>query len=202
MARPWRTAGYGDPLALLATQAKIGVRRVEPPADGTASLRADAAANLARYRDTKDASALVSALRDLERSGDDEAVRKAWDIAVTTDRAADAAPFALGALYRARDIERYPVAFAKCADKSRLAREMLWQLFVPRLTTLDDKRIVALLGRYPRGRDPSGAQGDLATIKPAAIRVLGRDGWNALCDAALRELAGNKAAQDRIQSLR
>jgi len=197
-ARPWRLAAYGDPLALLATPTKIGVKRVDPPQDALQPLRALAAANLAKFRDTKDASALVAAIRDLERCGDDEAVGKAWEVASATDQAQAAAPHALGALFRARDIERYPVAFAKCAEKGRLAREMLWQLFLPRLATIEDKRIIALLGRHPRGRD---AKTDLELIKPAAIRTLGRPGWDAIVDAAVRD-AQDQAAKDRLELLR
>ncbi len=197
-ARPWRLAAYGDPLALLATPAKIGTKRVDPPQDAMQPLRTLAAVNLAKFRDAKDASALAAAIRDLERCGDDEAVRKAWEVALTTEQSQAAAPHALGALFRARDIERYPVAFAKCAEKGRLAREMLWQLFLPRLATIEDKRIIALLGRHPRGRD---AKTDLELIKPAAIRTLGRQGWDAIVDAAVRE-AGDKAAKDRLELLR
>jgi hypothetical protein len=202
MARPWRTAAYGDPLALLATPARIGIVRVEPAADGADTLRARAAAALARFRDTGDAGAVVAALRDLELCGDDTSVLQAWDLAATTAGAADAAPFALGALFRARDIERYPAAFAKCAIKGRLAREMLWHLFLPRLATLDDKRIVALLGRFPRGRDP---RVDLELLKPTAMRALGEAGWGQLCDAAVRDASASGAAQsvlDRIEALR
>ncbi len=202
MARPWRTAAYGDPLTLLATPARIGVVRTAPPDDGAENLRVRAAAQLARFRDAGDAAALVEAMRDLECLGDDKAVAQAWDLASASDRAADAAPFALGALFRARDIERYPIAFAKSARKDRLAREMLWHLYLPRLATLDDKRIVALLGRYPRGRDPKI---DLELIKPTAVRTLGAAGWSQLLDAAARDAAANgasKAAIERLDALR
>ena len=197
-ARPWRTAGYGDPLALLATTAKIGTRRIDASGDGAVPLRVAAAANLAKYRDSKDASALVDAMRDLELCGDDVSVLSAWEIAVTTDRAADAAPFALSALFRARDIAGYPIAFAKSRRKDRVAREMLWQLFLPRLGTLDDKRVCALLGKYPRGYD---AIIDLGVLKPTLLRVLGQSGWNAICDAAVAN-APDQGAKDRIELLR
>jgi len=157
-----------------------------------------AAANLARFRDAGDAAALAAAIRDLELCGDDKAVLAAWELAVATDAAPAAAPHALGALFRARDIERYPVAFAKSARKGRIERAMLWQLFLPRLTTIDDQRIVALLGRYPRGRDPKT---DLELIKQTALRVLGKPGWNALCDAAVRD-ATDQGVKDRIELLR
>jgi hypothetical protein len=75
---------------------------------------------------------------------------------------------------------------------------MLWQLFLPRLATTEDKRIIALLGRYPRGRD---AKTDLELIKPAAIRTLGRQGWDAIIDAAVRD-AQDQAAKDRLELLR
>ena len=201
MARPWRTAAYGDPLTLLATPEKIGIRRIARAgggADPAISLRASAAANLARFRDAKDSAALAAAIRDLELCGDDRAVLAAWDLAAPTDAAAAAAPHALGALFRARDIERYPVAFAKSARKGRLERAMLWQLFLPRLAAMDDQRVVALLGRYPRGRDP---RTDLELIKQTALRVLGKPGWNALCDAAVRE-ATDQGVKDRIELLR
>lgn len=195
-ARPWRTAGYGDPLTLLASPEKIGARRVAPPDDGAPSLRANAAAALVRARDLNDGAAMGEAIRDLELSGADDAVLQAWTLALAGEHASTAAPHALGALFRARDIERYPVAFLKCATKGRLAREMLWQLFLPRLGSIDDRRIVALLGKFPRGRDPSG---DLEMLRPAALRVLGRDGWSAILDAAVRETPG---ARTRIESLR
>jgi hypothetical protein len=198
LARPWRTAAYGDPLALLATPSKIGIKRVEPTSGGLVSLRTQAAEHLARFRDSKDTTGLPDALRDLELCGDDQAVAKAWDIIAATDRAAQAAPYALGALFRARDIERFPAAFAKCATKSRIEREMLWQLFLPRLTTLEDQRLVALLARFPRGRDVTG---DLQTIKPTVVRVLGQSGWDAVCNAAVKD-ATDKSVKDRIELLR
>ena len=111
---------------------------------------------------------------------------------------ATAAQHALGALFRARDIERYPVAFLRCARKGRLEREMLWQLFLPRLATIDDRRIIALLGKFPRGRDPYG---DLEFLKPSAVRVLGRDGWASIVESVARE-APAPAGRARIESLR
>ncbi len=196
--RPWRTCGYGDPLALLATPAKLGLVRVDAGSgDGLTALHASANAAIARFREAKSPSAadaatlatgLVDAIRDLELCGDDDAVSKAWDLALSTDRAGDAARYALGALFRARDVERFAVAFAKSThktgDESRAARNMLWHLFLPRIATLEDKRFCALLGRYPRGRDASI---DLAMIKPAVLRLLGKPAWETICDAAIRE---------------
>ena len=75
---------------------------------------------------------------------------------------------------------------------------MLWQLFLPRLATIEDKRIVALLGRNPRARDP---RSDLEAIKPAVVRTLGKQGWSAIIDAAVGD-APDAAAKDRIESLR
>ncbi len=198
MARPWRTAAYGDPLSLLATPDRIGAPRIAPSEDGSVTLRGTAVENLARFRDGNDASSIASAMRDLELCGDDAAVLSTWKLVNGTDSAAAAAPYALGALFRARDIEQYPIAFAKSAVKGRLAREMLWQLFVPRLSNLDDKRIVALLGRYPRGRDP---RIDLEFLKPTAIRALGSAGWNAIVDAAIAD-AGSAGVKERLELLR
>jgi hypothetical protein len=196
LARPWRTAGYGDPLTLLAPPEKIGAKRIAAPDDGAVPLRASAAAGLARFRDANEGAALAAAMRDLELSGDDAAVLQAWSLAAGVEAAPDAAPYALGALFRSRDIERYPIAFVKSVRKGRLEREMLWQLFLPRLRSIDDKRIVALLGKFPRGRDPVT---DLELLKPAALRVLGREGWSAILDAAARETPSSRA---RIESLR
>ena len=207
-ARPWRTAGYGDPLTLLATANKIGIKRIDPPIDDAPTLRANAAADLTKFRDAKDASALVSAMRELELCGDDAGVLLAWELVSSTDQAAAAAPYALGALFRARDIVRYPIAFAKCAvvmsgagkgtNRDRVAREMLWQLFLPRLGAIEDKRVVALLGKFPRGWDVTI---DLTVIKPTIKRVLGNPGWNAICDYAV-SAAADKGLKDRIELLR
>ena len=202
LARPWRTAGYGDPLTLLASPDKIGVKRVTAPDDGAAELRASAAAGLARFRDAKDGAALAAAMRDLELSGDDASVLQAWSLALASDDRGEwmaaAAQHALGALFRARDIERYPVAFVRSARKGRLEREMLWQLFLPRLATIDDKRIVALLGKFPRGRDPHG---DIDLLKQSAIRVLGREGWASVVDSAVRD-APSPESRARLELLR
>ena len=62
LARPWRVMSYGDPLTLMASPKKIGLTRIAPTADGIETLR-DASANaLKRFRDEKNAEALVDAL--------------------------------------------------------------------------------------------------------------------------------------------
>jgi hypothetical protein len=197
-ARPWRTMSYGDPLALLATQKKIGVRREPPAADGIETLRDVSSTALRAFRDSKDSASLVVALRALELCGDDSKVKQLWSLAQATDAAGGAAPFALGALFRARDFEAYAAAFAASATKSSIAKEMLWQLAVPRFTTMSDARIAALLGRNLRGPDVSM---DLVSFRATAIRLLGQSGWNSICDAAHRE-ASSDTTRERIESIR
>jgi hypothetical protein len=75
---------------------------------------------------------------------------------------------------------------------------MLWHLATPRLGALGDARIAALLGRNARGPDRSL---DLANLKPAALRLLGRDGWNAICDAASRDTT-EAVYRSRVESVR
>ena len=197
-ARPWRTSAYGDPLALLAPPERIGLTRVAPPDDGVESLASRAAAGLGRFRDAKDTVALVSAMKDLELLGDDAKLVALWSVAKETDASPDAAPHALGALFRARKLDEFAVAFAQTARPNDWQRDMLWHLATPRLGALDDARIAALLGRNARGPDRSL---DLANLKPAALRLLGRDGWNAICDAASRDTT-EAVYRSRVESVR
>jgi hypothetical protein len=202
LARPWRVMSYGDPLTLMASPKKIGLTRIAPTADGIETLR-DASANaLKRFRDEKNAEALVDALRALELLGDDEKVKQVWTIAQTTEAANTAAPFALGAVFRARDLNAYAAAFAMCATHTPLASDMLWQLSVPRLPSLSDARICALLGRNPRGPDVTL---DLTMLHATALRVLGADGWRSIVDGARRRARESGAADaviDAINGLR
>jgi hypothetical protein len=202
LARPWRVMSYGDPLTLMASPKKIGLTRIAPTADGVETLR-DASANaLKRFRDEKNAEALVDALRALELLGDDEKVKQVWAIAQTTEAANAAAPFALGAVFRARDLNAYAAAFAMCATHTPLASDMLWQLSVPRLPSLSDARICALLGRNPRSPDVTL---DLTMLHATALRVLGADGWRSIVDGARRRARASGAADaviDAIDGLR
>jgi hypothetical protein len=198
LARPWRTMSYGDPLALLASKARIGAKRVPPPEDTAASLRDEAVYTLKGWKESKDPKALAEAMRALELAGEDERVRQAWKIAVSTDGAREAAPYALGALFRARDLDGYAVAYAMTAKPSRVARQMLWQLAVPRLGLVTDPRVVALLARDPRGPDPSV---DLMTLRPTGLRLLGSDGWRAAVDRLARETT-NGDLRRQIESAR
>jgi len=198
LARPWRTMSYGDPLALLASKGRIGAKRMAPPEDTAASLRDEAIYTLKGWKESRDPQALADAMRALELAGEDERVRQAWKIAVATDGRGAAAPFALGALFRARDLDGYAVAYAMTERPSRIARQMLWQLAVPRLGLISDPRVVALLARDPRGPDPSV---DLIMLRPTGMRLLGTDGWRAAVDRLARETA-NGDLRRQIESAR
>jgi hypothetical protein len=93
-------------------------------------------------------------------------------------------------------------AFATAYDAARVvtprARDMLWQLATPRMGALSDMRLVALLGRDPRGPDASV---DLATLRPTALRVLGREGWSRIVGDAERA-ATDATVRARIGALR
>ena len=200
-ARPWRTATYGDPLALVAKPDRIGVRRVAPPAtprEGCTPLGEIAAAGLARFRDAGDASGIVDALRALALLGDDAKVRSVWTIARPTEAARDAARLAMPAAFRARDLDEVAAMAAVAGEPTTLELDMLWQLAMPRLGQIDDARIVALLAANPRGRDASI---DLATVRDAAVRVLGREAWRQALDRA-KQVARDDGARNRIEALR
>jgi hypothetical protein len=197
-ARPWRTAAFGDPLVILATPERLGVRRVPPPADGVADLRVRAAEELKRFRDDSDTLALAKAMRDLELVGSDEKTVQLWSLAQKLDTAPYSAPFVLGALFRARDLVGFVAAYELCKAPPPRTRDMLWQLATPRLSSIADAHVVALLGRDPRGPDASV---DLALLKPAAVRVLGRDGWSRIV-ADAEAAASDDAVRGRVSALR
>ncbi|MFM7051561.1 MAG: hypothetical protein ACKOYN_05425, partial [Planctomycetota bacterium] len=104
----------------------------------------------------------------------------------------------LGALFRKRDLGGVAEAFARIDAPTLSEKDMLWHLAMPRLGSIDDARVVALLGRNLRGWDPTN---DLKTLKDAAVRVLGPRGWQQVCDgaAARVEDAGVRA---KIEGLR
>ncbi len=199
-ARPWRTSAYGDPLALLATPSKIGVKRIAAAGDDATqapTLAASAGAALVRFRDNKDPSALVEAMRDLELCGNDAKVMQIWELASSTTAAPAAAEFALGALFRARKFDEFAVAYAQASHRSAWATDMLWHLAGARLFAISDARFIALLGKNPRGPDVAL---DLGMLKPAGLRVLGRAGWDAICNAAARD--ADVPARARIDTVR
>lgn len=200
-ARPWRTSAYGDPLALLATPSKIGVKRIAANADKAAltetTLAASAGAALVRFRDNKDPNALVEAMRDLELCGNDAKVLQIWELASSTTAAPAAAEFALGALFRARKFDEFAMAYAQASHRNAWANDMLWHLAGARLFAISDARFIALLGKNPRGPDVAL---DLGMLKPAALRVLGREGWEAICNAAARD--ADVPARARIDTVR
>lgn len=197
-ARPWRTASYGDPLMILATPERLGVRRVAPPADGAVDLKQEAAANLKRFRDDSDTLAIAKAMRDLELLGSDEKVIKLWALAKDLDTAPVAAGFVLGPMFRARDLDALVGAYAACKVTPPKARDMLWQLATPRLNTLSNAHLVALLSRDPRGPDPSV---DLALLRPTGLRVLGRDAWARVISDAEAVIA-DETIRARVSALR
>jgi hypothetical protein len=197
-ARPWRVGGYGDPLALLVPDSAYGAKRVAAPDDGARTLRASAAAALARFRDAKDETALVEAMRDLSHAGDDAATLRVWELARASGRAAEAAPHAVGAAFRARDHAKLAELLAAIPNPDLRQRDMLWQLVVPRLATVADERVVRELGRLARDLDPVE---DLTLLKPAAIRVLGRDGWERI-RADVEARTTDQSLRAKIASLR
>jgi len=197
-ARPWRTAAYGDPLMILATPERLGVRRVAPPADDAVQLKQEAADNLKRFRDSGDTLAMAKAMQDLELLGSDAKVIQLWGLAKDLDTAAICASHVLGAMFRARDLDGLAGAYIACETAPPRARDMLWQLATPRLGSLNDARTVALLARDPRGPDPSI---DLALLKPTAMRLLGREAWARILTDAER-LSTDETVRSRINALR
>ncbi len=200
-ARPWRVATYGDPLALLATPGRIGVRRVAPaeaPREGAVPLTEIAAAGLASFRDAKEAGGLVDAMRALALLGDDAKLRSVWAVARGTEAAGEAARLAMPAAFRARELDEVAAMVAMVDEPTALELDMLWQLAMPRLGQIDDAPIVALLAANPRGRDASM---DLGTLKDAAVRVLGRDAWRQAVDRA-QAAARDDGSRSRIEALR
>ena len=197
-ARPWRTAAYGDPLMILATPERLGVRRVAPPSDDAVELKQQAADSLKRFRDNGDTLAMAKAMRDLELLGSDAKVIQLWGLAKDLDTAAICASHVLGAMFRARDLDGLAGAYIACETAPPRARDMLWQLATPRLGSLNDARTVALLARDPRGPDPSI---DLALLKPAAMRLLGREAWARILTDAER-LSTDDTVRSRINALR
>lgn len=202
LARPWRTMSYGDPLALLASTKKIGVKRIAPSEDTAASLRDEAVVMLKEWKESKDPAKFAEAIKALELAGEDERVRQAWKIGIGTDGATESAragaSYALGALFRARDLEGFAVAYAMTSKPSRTARQMLWQLAIPRLALLQDPRLVALLARDPRGPDPSI---DLLQLKATGVRLLGAEGWSSAMDRLARETT-NETMRGKVEALR
>lgn len=201
-AVPWRVMTIGDPLMTAVDPAAFKRRRLPPDspepgrhaADDGRELRSvhDLAADAMRAcRSDPTPENFLRAFRELDRLADDSIVRGLWSIALAKGAGAESAAAALGALYRARDVEGFLEAFRIIPAPGAESLDMLWSLMTPRLNTLDSADDADLLARSARPLRPDV---DLIRLAPAMARLRG--------SAAARAMLIREAQRTQVQEAR
>jgi hypothetical protein len=115
--------------------------------------------------------------------------------------ATDAAPVALGPLFRERDFTGFLRAFDRLPANARRGDvlDMLWHLATPRLGSITDPTTLGLLLVSPRSTDPSI---DLERLLPHVERVLGKGAGRAAIERALKKTRSEKVRTELTQLLR
>lgn len=205
---PWRIATFGDPLMLVPppvqpVRVRLPATTAEPSsASGNGrSLEAlrDSATEMLRACQTDPTpESFRRAFRELDKLGDDTIPVKLWAIASQRGVRDGAARAALGALFRARDVDAFLDAFRAVSDPDGEARDMLWGLMTPRFQSLDSVAVVDLLANNSRA---FRTDLDLIRLAPAVARLRSREAarsmlleasaraTNAIAQQALREAA-------------
>lgn len=191
MSGVWKIASIGDPL-MLAPSNRISTRRRIAPTDATSppdaiDVRERAGLSLEALR--TDPSAAPEAIHDLELLGKDELALGAWRLVRGREHVAvrEAARAILGPLFRAGDWTSFLDAYRRLSLEERdlEAKDMLWHLATPRLSSIADREILLVLAGEVRGpRDTV----DLGRIGPHLDRVLGKG-------------AGRRAIERRLQTV-
>jgi hypothetical protein len=183
MAGLWKITTIGDPFMIAPPPESFSTPTVAIP-DAAVVPDAIPLIDLARA-DMKAISSeptrASDAIRRLVLLGNDEIAIELWSgILEKSDAAAvaSAAPAVLDPLFRMRKWREFVGAYQRLPREARdsNARDMLWHLGAPRLSTINDPGTMALLRGEIRTPQP---QADLAVIMPHLDRVFGRGAGRA-----------------------
>ncbi|MCH2160673.1 MAG: hypothetical protein MK085_02245, partial [Phycisphaerales bacterium] len=201
VSRSWRLTTIGDPLMLVQPPSRR-TRKLTglPEIPGGENVVRAAQEQLRAFRENPQLAA--SAMDMLALIGRDDVAAKVWEVLQQEGNLADitrAAPAALGPLFRTRSFDAFIDAYERLPQGARRdeAQDMLWHLATPRLGTLQEPDVIALLARSPR---QSSLEVDLRRLKPHLDRVLGEGSGRAVIQRAL-ESARTESSRKALRKL-
>ena len=205
MSGIWKITTIGDPFMIAPPPDSVPIPWVAadqaPPVPGAISVIEDAKAAMKSLEE--DPARAGEAIRLLVMLGQDEIALQLWDRLVA-DRnlpaVALAAPEVLDPLFRARRWQEFLQAYERVPRESRDsdARDMLWHLLTPRLSSIRAADTIMLL--RSEIRDPQ-VEVDLEILMPHLDRVLG-DGAGVAEVVRRIDAAPNPRRRAALQKLR
>ena len=205
MSGIWKITTIGDPFMIAPPPDSVPIPWVAadqaPSVPGAIPVIEDAKAAMKSLE--KDPARAGEAIRLLAMLGQDEIALQLWDRLVA-DRnlpaVALAAPEVLDPLFRARRWQEFVEAYERVPRESRDsdARDMLWHLLTPRLSSIRSADTIMLL--RSQIRDPR-VEVDLEILMPHLDRVLG-DGAGVAEVVRRIDAAPNSRRRAALQKLR
>lgn len=196
---PWRLTAIGDPLMLTVAPTKRTVPSASLPELNGTDLRAaarDAIKRIATAGPKAKSEDFAQAMRDLRMLGEDDPVISLWKIARAANAAKDVAVDAMPSLFRARNFDELLACYRSIETPDDDARDMLWHLAAPRVTSLDTP-ILDYLRTQLRGSDTSL---DLAVLLPAIDRTRSRAESDRIVQEEI-ERTSNPGVKNRLSAL-
>lgn len=200
MSGIWKIATIGDPFLIAPPPDSVPIPWVAadqaPPVPGAIRLVEDAKAAMKAIEE--DPARAGEAIRLLVMLGNEEIALQLWDKLVA-DRdlaaVAIAAPWVLDPLFRARRWQEFVQAYERVPLESRDAdaRDMLWHLLTPRLSSIRAPDTIMLL--RTEIRKPQ-TEVDLEVLMPHLDRILGDGAGQA---EVLRRIENTKDPRRRAK---
>lgn len=157
-AATWRIATIGDPLMLCAApEAWRPPDRLSPTPllPGEEDAVAGCIEALGRSKGDSDGAATLEAMHRLARLGKDAEVASLWRLAAGRPWSVRVASAALDSLFVRREADAFLEAYARTPTPTSRQRDMLWQLWGPRLSQLQDPSRLELFASSVRRTWPS-----------------------------------------------
>lgn len=193
----WRLTAIGDPLMLVLPPSSRKIALGEfPDTPDAVDLLDVAQQEMRKLKENPDGTRKV--IETLVLLGRDKLAAQVWNTMCGKGNdkiATQAASVALGPLFRTGEFEQFIRAYDRLPLKARTARarDMLWHISTPRLSSINEPNQIALLLASVRSPDTSI---DLARLMPHLDRVLG-DGAGR--SAAQKGMESANSAEDRAK---
>lgn len=171
---PWRVTTIGDPLMVIRNPTQPTPLRDAAfnvnAAGGESDVKELARASLVAAKSSNAPADYARALVDVVHAGDDGLAVQLWSIAAnkSPEVAAACAPIALGSLFRQRESAAFLAAYRFAAKPSLIDQDMLWHLFTPQLSAINDRAVLKWFETQVRTVRP---EVDRARLAPELKRV-------------------------------
>lgn len=194
---PWKVNTIGDPLMLLAPPLQHNKQRISQTAEYGEDLFARAEQLLAAVRNEPDPRTLADTIALLDLIGRDDIALPLWRLASSLgdEHARLASRAALGPLFRARDADGFMRAWLLLPHRDDLATDMLWHLFSPRLSMLDEDSLLQMQAAIRR----PAAHVDIRRLAPHLARRISSQHVRSLIERELDRSEGRD--QNQLQRI-